>query len=114
MITKHNLEDYYVRIGRLKQRYLSESFAADLPGFVSHAEAAEWFRSLFAEGFVFVEELEAANSESYYLYDIIHDRDIWERRERDIREKGAATGPGMLLCAQRVDIYEDGSVQLAF
>ncbi|WP_151736416.1 hypothetical protein [Paenibacillus tengchongensis] len=114
MITPHNLEDYYVVIGRLKQRYLSESFAEDLPAFASHAEAADWFQGLFGESFVFVEEMEAAGAESYYLYDIIHDRDIWERRERDIRENGTASGPGMLLCAQRVDIYEDGSVQLAF
>lgn len=114
MITPHNLEDYYVRIGRLKQRYLSERFERDLPAFTSHAEAADWFRSLFPDNFIFVEEMEAANSESYYLYDIIHDRELWERRQRDLRDKGTVTGAGMLLCTQRVDIYEDGSVQLSF
>lgn len=114
MITLETLEDYYVKIGRLKQRYLAERFEKDLPEFSSHAEAAEWFRSLFAENFIFVEEMEAANSESYYLYDIIHDREIWERRQRDLQNHGTANGLGMLLCSQRVDIYEDGSVHLAF
>lgn len=113
MITADNLEEYYVRIGRLKQRYLSERFEQELPAFRSHAEAADWFRILFRDSFIFVEEIEAANSESYYLYDIIHDREIWERREKVLREKGQAAGLGMLLCAQRVDIYEDGSVHLA-
>lgn len=114
MITPHNLEDYYVRIGRLKQRYLSERFERDLPSFHSHLEAAQWFRGMFPGAFIFVEEMEAANAESYYLYDIIHDRELWERRERDLKVKGTASGPGMLLCTQRVDIYEDGSVQMAF
>lgn len=80
MITADNLEEYYVRIGRLKQRYFSGRFEQDLPVFSSH---------------------------------IIHDREIWERRQKDLLEKGSASGPGMLLCAQRVDIYEDGSVELA-
>ncbi|AIQ47468.1 hypothetical protein R70723_17435 [Paenibacillus sp. FSL R7-0273] len=113
MITQDNLETYYVRIGRLKQRYLPERFEQDLPVFRSRSEAAEWFSSLFNENFVFVEVMEAAGTEQYYQYDIIHDREIWERRQRDIREKGTASGPGMLLCAQRVDIHEDGSVHLA-
>lgn len=30
MITSQTLDDYYVRIGRLKQRYLSERFEQDL------------------------------------------------------------------------------------
>ncbi|WNS45138.1 hypothetical protein [Paenibacillus sp. MMS20-IR301] len=116
MITPHNLEEYYVRIGRLKQRYLSERFEQDLPEFRSHLEAAGWFRGLFAADFIFVEEMESAdaNAGSYFLYDIIHDRELWERRQSDLRLKGTAAGPGMLLCAQRVDIYADGSVQLAF
>ncbi|MNB79369.1 hypothetical protein D3C75_261030 [compost metagenome] len=113
MITPDNLETYYVRRGRLKQRYLPEQFEQDLPAFGSHQEAAAWFRSLFSGDFIFVEVMEAAGTEQYYQYDIIHDREIWERRQRDIREKGAASGLGMLLCAQRVDIYEDGSVHLA-
>lgn len=114
MITPQTLDEYYVRIGRLKQKYLQERFEADLPTFASHEEAAAWFLSLFADDFIFVEEMDAANSKKYYLYDIIHDRDIWERRQRDLRDKGTANGLGMLLCTQRVDIYEDGSVHLAF
>ncbi|WP_379152223.1 hypothetical protein [Paenibacillus sp. sgz5001063] len=114
MITPHTLEEYYVRIGRLKQRYLQERFEADLPTFASHEEAAGWFRNLFADNFIFVEEMDAPHSGKYYLYDIIHDREIWERRQLDLREKGTANGLGMLLCTQRVDIYEDGSVQLGF
>jgi hypothetical protein len=113
VITADNLEDYYVSIGRLKQRYLSARFEQDLPVFSSHTEAADWFTRLFPDRFVFVEEMKAANSESYYLYDIIHGQAIWERRQKDLQEKGTASGPGMLLCAQRVDIYEDGSVELA-
>ncbi|UQZ37015.1 hypothetical protein C2I18_27860 [Paenibacillus sp. PK3_47] len=113
MITADNLEDYYVRIGRLKQRYLSGRFQQDLPVFSSHTEAAEWFTRLFPDRFVFVEEMGAANSGRYYLYDIIHDVELWERRGKDLLEKGTASGPGMLLCAQRVDIYKDGSVELA-
>lgn len=113
MITADNLDTYYVRIGRLKQRYLPERFEQDLPVFGSHSEAADWFRSLFNGAFIFVEVMEAAGAEQYYQYDIIHDREIWERRQRNLREKGSASGPGMLLCAQRVDIYEDGSVHLA-
>jgi hypothetical protein len=113
MITPQTLDEYYVRIGRLKQRYLSERFEQDLPVFSSDTEAVEWFKALFPGSFIFVEEMEGANSESYYLYDIIHDREIWERRERDLREKGQANGLGMLLCAQRVDIYKDGAVHLA-
>ena len=114
MITPHNLEEYYVRIGRLKQRYLSERFERELPAFSSHLEAAQWFRGMFPGEFVFVEEMEAANAESYYLYDIIHDREMWERRQQDLKIKGTASGLGMLLCTQRVDIYEDGSVQISF
>jgi hypothetical protein len=114
VITPYNLEEYYVRIGRLKQRYLSERFEQELPAFHSHLEAAQWFRSMFPGGFIFVEEMEAANAESYYLYDIIHDRELWERRQQDLKTKGTASGLGMLLCTQRVDIYEDGSVQIAF
>ncbi|MNO12297.1 hypothetical protein D3C76_19040 [compost metagenome] len=114
MITPQTLEEYYVRIGRLKQRYLQERFEADLPAFTSREEAAAWFRNLFGDNFIFVEEMDAANSDKYYLYDIIHDREIWERRQKDLREKGTANGLGMLLCTQRVDIYADGSVQLAF
>lgn len=113
MITPDNLEEYYIRIGRLKQRYLPERFEQDLPKFSSHPEAADWFRTMFQENFIFVEVMEAAGTEKYYQYDIIHDREIWERRQRDIREKGTASGLGMLLCAQRVDIYGDGSVHLA-
>ncbi|WP_342561134.1 hypothetical protein NST84_15755 [Paenibacillus sp. FSL R7-0345] len=113
MITADNLDTYYVRIGRLKQCYLPERFEQDLPVFGSHSEAADWFRSLFNEAFIFVEVMEAVGAEQYYQYDIIHDREIWERRQRNLREKGSASGPGMLLCAQRVDIYEDGSVHLA-
>ncbi|MCE3201173.1 hypothetical protein [Paenibacillus sonchi] len=114
MITPQTLEEYYVRIGRLKQRYLQQRFAEELPVFTSHEEAAAWFRSLFADDFIFVEEMDAANSEKYYLYDIIHDREIWERRQKDLIEKGTANSIGMLLCTQRVDIYADGSVEMAF
>ncbi|MNI06776.1 hypothetical protein D3C73_597680 [compost metagenome] len=114
MITPQTLEAYYVRIGRLKQRYLQERFEADLPPFTSREEAASWFRSLFADNFIFVEEMDTAGTGKYYLYDIIHDRELWERRERDLQEKGTANGLGMLLCTQRVDIYEDGSVHMAF
>ncbi|MBW4080572.1 hypothetical protein [Paenibacillus sp. S150] len=114
MITPQTLEEYYVRIGRLKQRYLQERFEADLPKFGSHEEAAGWFRGLFGDNFIFIEEMDAANSEKYYLYDIIHDKELWERRQKDLQEKGTANGLGMLLCTQRVDIYEDGSVHLAF
>ncbi|MRN54897.1 hypothetical protein [Paenibacillus monticola] len=114
MITQETLEGYYVTIGRLKQKYLSEKFEQDLPTFTSHTEAADWFRSLFADSFVFVEQTDAAGTGVYYLYDIIHDKTIWEARQKSLSEKGTASGLGMLLCTQRVDIYEDGSVQLAF
>ncbi|AHV99111.1 hypothetical protein [Paenibacillus sabinae] len=115
MINAETLAGYYEKKGRLQQNFLTKQFQADLPQFSTHEEAAGWFKALFGDDFIFVEKMKAANeAEFYYLYDIIHDRERWERRERDIREKGFANGLGMLLCAQRVDIYEDGSVELAF
>lgn len=115
MINTETLESYYVKRGRLEQPFLTRQFQEDLPTFTNHEEAAGWFAALFGEAFIFVEKMKAANEqEFYYLYDIIHDRPRWERRERDMKEKGFANGVGMLLCAQRVDIYEDGSVEMAF
>lgn len=115
MINAQTLERYYEKRGRLQQNFLSRQFQSDLPAFSTHEEAAQWFRSLFGEDFIFVEKMKTpTQDEFYYLYDIIHDRPRWERRERDIQEKGFCNAVGMLLCAQRVDIYEDGSVQMAF
>lgn len=115
MINAETLESYYEKKGRLQQNFLSKQFQADLPKFTGHEEAAAWFSTLFGADFIYIEKMETANKTGfYYLYDIIHDRPRWERREQDIREKGFANGLGMLLCAQRVDIYEDGSVELAF
>ncbi|AIQ65637.1 hypothetical protein D3C81_266000 [compost metagenome] len=115
MINAETLSSYYEKKGRLQQNFLSKQFQSDLPKFSTHEEAAGWFSALFGEDFIFVEKMKTATEdEFYYLYDIIHDRPRWERREQDIKEKGFANGLGMLLCAQRVDIYEDGSVELAF
>lgn len=115
MINTQTLETYYEKRGRLQQNFLSKQFQADLPKFTTHEEAAHWFSTLFGHDFIFVEKMKTANEkEFYYLYDIVHDRPRWERRESDIKEKGFANGLGMLLCAQRVDIYEDGSIEMAF
>lgn len=115
MINTHTIESYYETRGRLQQRFLSKQFQADLPKFNTREEAAHWFGQLFGQDFIFVEKMKTVSAtEFYYLYDIVHDRPRWERREQSIREKGFANGAGMLLCAQRVDIYEDGSVEIAY
>lgn len=111
-MNRENIDQYYQSI-QGKYRRLSRDFEKDLPQFSSHLEAKDFFEDLFGDDFV-LKSVEKIDNESVYFYEIIHNRNMWEKFMKDLSAHGYASGIEGLMSSQDVQIWESGNVHIIF
>lgn len=90
---------------------------ANVPEFKNWKEAEKYFKNKHGDNFQYQGDHEI-DGEAYYFYDLILDRDVYERKQKKIMEAYKnktlflQLDEDELRSYQRIEIWENGSVHM--
>ena len=85
---------------------------AKLPLFGGHSEAREWFKGQYGDDFMLTGS-ETYGQDKCYFYDLILDREVYEREQKKLYEGRISDGAiAFLNSYQSIQIHETGEVHI--
>ena len=94
----------------MTQKYSRED-EANLPEFKSYEEAWAYFKEKHGKAFQMVDS-EVIDGEKIYFYNLILDRETYERCMKEMENNGYSSGLDLIMSYQRIEIWEDGRIHM--